>query len=47
MGFTEFGPIIHEDDEAKKKELAEKFRREDIPPFLKNIAQALKVELFK
>ena len=36
------GPIIREKDEAKKKEMAEKMKKEDIPPFMKNMAQALK-----
>ena len=39
--FSEFGPIFREKDEAKKKEMTEKFRKEDIPPFMKNMAQAL------
>ena len=38
---SEFAPIFKEKDEAKKKEMTEKFRKEDIPPFMKNMAQAL------
>ena len=38
----EFGPIFREKDEAKKKEMAEKFKKEELPPFMKNMAQALK-----
>ena len=40
--FSEFAPIMKEKDEAKKKEMTEKFRKEDIPPFMKNLAEALK-----
>merc|ERR1712088_256373 len=39
---NKFGPIFREKDEAKKKEMTEKFMKEDIPPFMKNLAQALK-----
>ena len=40
--FSEFGPIMREKDEAKKKEMAETFKKETLPPFMKNMAQALK-----
>ena len=39
---VEFGPIYREKDEAKKKEMAEKFKKEELPPFMKNMAQTLK-----
>merc|ERR1712088_88336 len=38
---NKFGPIFREKDEAKKKEMAEKFKKEELPPFMKNMAQAL------
>ena len=34
---------MFEKDEAKKKEMAEKFKKEEMPPFMLNMAQALKV----
>ena len=34
---------MFEKDEAKQKEMAEKFKKEEIPPFMKNMAEALKV----
>ena len=40
--FSEYVPIIFEKDEEKKKEMAEKFVQEQLTPFMKNLAEALK-----
>ena len=40
--FSEFAPIMREKDEAKKKEMTEKFIKEELPPFMKNLSEALK-----
>merc|ERR1712061_499784 len=39
---NKFVPVMFEKDEAKKKEMAEKFMTEQLTPFMKNLAEALK-----